>query len=178
MCTDPQTFAVIMRRFFAREAITDRIFGKYNRKLTSTCSENGWEQEGANFVICFVICRNHHSREALVAHTLIGSDRVEGTAVYGQNGKSVGKIERIMIDKLSGQVAYAVLSFGGFLGLGHDHYPLPWNVLKYDTEKEGYVAPITEKQLENAPKFGPGDDFDWGHRENVDRIQEHYSGWA
>ena len=112
-----------------------------------------------------------------MAHTLIGSDRVEGTTVYGRDGKSVGKIERVMIDKISGQVAYAVLSFGGFLGMGHDHYPLPWNVLKYDTKLDGYVAPITQQQLDNAPNFAPGEDFDWGHRENVERIRQHYSGW-
>ncbi|MEY9261794.1 hypothetical protein ABIF23_001189 [Bradyrhizobium elkanii] len=57
---------------------------------------------------------------------LIGSDKVEGTAVYGADGNKVGTIERLMIDKTSGKVSYAVLSFGGFLGIGDDHYPLPW----------------------------------------------------
>ena len=113
-----------------------------------------------------------------MAHTLIASDRVEGTAVYGSDGNHIGQIERVMIDKLSGQASYAVLSFGGFLGIGHDHYPLPWNALKYDTAREGYVVPITEKTLEKAPRYGASQEFDWGHRENVDRIRQHYAGWV
>ena len=60
---------------------------------------------------------------------LIGSDKVEGTAVYGADEQQIGSIERVMIDKRSGKVSYAVLSFGGFLGIGDDHYPLPWNSL-------------------------------------------------
>jgi hypothetical protein len=63
--------------------------------------------------------------------SLIGSDKVEGTAVYGANDTKIGSIERVMIDKMSGKVSYAVLSFGGFLGIGDDHYPLPWQSLKY-----------------------------------------------
>ena len=61
--------------------------------------------------------------------TLIGSDKVEGTNVYRSNGDKIGSIERIMLDKQSGKVAYAVMSFGGFLGIGHDHYPVPWSLL-------------------------------------------------
>ena len=76
--------------------------------------------------------------------TLIGSDKVEGTAVYGADDTKIGSIERVMIDKVSGRVSYAVLSFGGFLGLGDDHYPLPWQSLKYDTSLGGYRTGITE----------------------------------
>jgi sporulation protein YlmC with PRC-barrel domain len=57
--------------------------------------------------------------------SLIGSDKVEGTTVYGRDGTSIGTIQRVMIDKISGKVAFAVTSFGGFLGLGEDYYPLP-----------------------------------------------------
>jgi len=64
---------------------------------------------------------------------LIGSDKVEGTDVYNARGEHMGSIERVMIDKRSGQVAYAVLSFGGFLGIGSDYYPVPWAALTYDT---------------------------------------------
>ena len=70
--------------------------------------------------------------------SLIGSDKVEGTPVYRSNGERVGRIERVMIDKISGRVSYAVLGFGGFLGIGNDHYPLPWQSLKYDTQLGGY----------------------------------------
>ena len=61
--------------------------------------------------------------------SLIGSDKVEGTSVYGADETQIGSIERVMIDKRSGKVSYAVLSFGGFLGIGDDHYPLPWESL-------------------------------------------------
>lgn len=72
--------------------------------------------------------------------TLIGSDKVEGTAVFGSDSQKIGSIERMMIDKFSGKVSYAVLSFGGFLGIGDDHYPLPWKSLKYDTQLGGYIT--------------------------------------
>jgi hypothetical protein len=79
--------------------------------------------------------------------SLIGSDKVEGTAVYGMDGNSIGTIQRIMIDKISGKVAYAVTSFGGFLGMGEDYYPLPWSQLKYDTGLGGYRTNLTVAQL-------------------------------
>jgi PRC-barrel domain protein len=62
--------------------------------------------------------------------SLIGSDKVEGTAVYGPDREKIGSIERVMIDKISGKVAYAVLSFGGFLGMGEDYYPVPWTTTR------------------------------------------------
>ena len=83
--------------------------------------------------------------------TLIASDRVEGTRVYGADGKHIGSIERLIIGKKDGRVAYAVLSFGGFLGIGHDHYPLPWEKLSYDTQLDGYRIDLTKEQIEGAP---------------------------
>jgi hypothetical protein len=85
--------------------------------------------------------------------TLIGSDKVEGTAVYRPNGDRVGTIERVMIDKFSGKVAYAVMSFGGFLGIGNDYYPIPWALLTYNERLGGYEIAITDDQLKGAPKF-------------------------
>src|SRR6266853_6212981 len=82
--------------------------------------------------------------------SLIGSDKVEGTAVYGADDSKIGSIERVMIDKISGKVSYAVLGFGGFLGIGDDHYPLPWRSLKYDTSLGGCITGVTLKQLEGA----------------------------
>ena len=91
--------------------------------------------------------------------SLIGSDKVEGTAVYGANNEKIGSIERVMIDKTSGQVAYAVLSFGGFLGIGDDHYPVPWNTLRYDTDLGGYRTLISGNRLRQALQRG-GPEFD------------------
>ena len=90
-------------------------------------------------------------------HDVISSDRVEGTNVYNASGDKLGSVDNIMIDKRSGQVRYAVLEFGGFLGMGTDRYPLPWNMLKYDTDKEGYVVPLDKATLEAAPKYDETD---------------------
>src|SRR6202140_1496548 len=76
--------------------------------------------------------------------SLIGSDKVEGTPVYRSNGEKAGRIERIMIDKISGKVAYAVMSFGGFMGMGEDYYPVPWSILNYDTNLGGYRVKLTK----------------------------------
>lgn len=88
---------------------------------------------------------------------VISSERVEGTTVYNAAGDKLGSIDDLMIDKKSGQVRYAALEFGGFLGIGTDRYPLPWSMLKYDTSKDGYVVPLTKDQIEGAPKY-PQDD--------------------
>lgn len=105
---------------------------------------------------------------------LIGSDKVEGTAVYGSDERKIGSIERVMIDKKSGRVSYAVLGFGGFLGLGNDHYPLPWQSLKYDTRLGGYVAGVTEDQLRNAPKYGNERDWNWTDAGTTRAVNDYY----
>jgi hypothetical protein len=105
---------------------------------------------------------------------LIGSDKVEGTAVYGADNQKVGSIERVMIDKISGQVRYAVVSFGGFLGIGDDHYPLPWQSLKYDTDLGGYITGITEDQLPSAPKYSNDSKWDWSDPAAGRLIREYY----
>ena len=88
-----------------------------------------------------------------MSNDVISSDRVEGTKVYNAAGDKLGSIDDLMIDKHSGQVRYAVLEFGGFLGMGTERYPLPWNVLKYDTTLDGYVVPIDKAKLEDAPHY-------------------------
>ena len=84
-------------------------------------------------------------------HELISSRRVEGTAVYDRDGRRLGTIHSVMIGKRSGQVAYAVLSFGGLLGIGSHVHPVPWDLLTYDVDRDGYVVAITREQLEKAP---------------------------
>ena len=93
--------------------------------------------------------------------SLIGSDKVEGTYVYRSNGENVGTIQRVMIDKRSGKVAYAVMSFGGFMGIGEDYYPLPWNRLTYNERLGGYEVNISEAQLKGAPKYGQHQNWEW-----------------
>jgi hypothetical protein len=107
--------------------------------------------------------------------SLIGSDKVEGTAVYGADDRKIGNVQRIMIDKISGKVAYAVISFGGFLGMGEDYYPMPWRNLKYDTTLGGYRVGVTEDELKGAPKFNRSTDWDWSDRSRDRALYGYYN---
>jgi len=107
-------------------------------------------------------------------HSLIASDRVEGTQVRRASGEKVGTIERLMIDKLSGNVAYAVLSFGGFLGMGQKHAPIPWARLSYDRTLGAYRLDISDEELTRAPAVAAGQDFDWGDRSREVEIHNYY----
>ncbi|KRD52769.1 PRC-barrel domain-containing protein [Ensifer sp. Root278] len=106
-------------------------------------------------------------------HDLTASDKVEGTKVYGSDNKHIGSIERVIIEKRSGRVAYAVLGFGGFLGLGEDHYPLPWAKLTYDENLGGYRTDVTRDQVERAPKYRGNEEYDW-NEENGRRVYDYY----
>lgn len=112
--------------------------------------------------------------DARETSNLIGSDKVEGTAVFGPDAQKIGTIERVMIDKISGRVSYAVLAFGGFLGIGNDHYPLPWQSLKYDTRLGGYVTGITESQLRGAPRYGNDKDWNWNDPARARAVSDYY----
>jgi hypothetical protein len=105
---------------------------------------------------------------------LIASNKVEGTAVYNRAGERLGGVYNFMVDKYSGQVAYAVLSFGGFLGIGEEYHPLPWKVLTYDTSMGGYVVDLDEETLRGAPKFARDETPDWGNRDLGTRIHDYY----
>jgi len=89
---------------------------------------------------------------------LIASNKVEGTAVYNRQGERLGTVYNFMVNKRSGQVAYAVMSFGGFLGMGESYHPLPWNALTYDTNQGGYVVDLDTNRLSNAPSYRSGED--------------------
>jgi hypothetical protein len=97
--------------------------------------------------------------------SLSASDKVEGTAVYGTDDKKIGKLERVMIDKISGKVAYAVLSFGGFLGMGEDYYPMPWSTLKYNTSLGGYPSESRVVVHKDDWKWGPSEKYSWREHE-------------
>lgn len=107
-------------------------------------------------------------------HTLIASDRIEGTKVCRADGKKIGIVERLMIDKMSGKVAYAVLSFGGILGFGKRHLPVPWERLQYSVVHGGYFAKLTAEELARAPSYSAGADFDWGDRSEETRVHRYY----
>ena len=82
---------------------------------------------------------------------LIASSKVEGTPVFNRTGEQLGTVYNFMVDKVSGQVAYVVMSFGGFLGIGESYHPLPWRALTYDTRLGGYVVDIDKARL-RAPR--------------------------
>lgn len=105
---------------------------------------------------------------------LISSDRVEGTAVFDPSGNRLGSIEALMIDKVRGVVEYAVLSFGGFLGIGSSHYPLPWDQLRYDIGLGGYVADVSAEQLQQAPSFRREEAVDWSDQQWGERVRGFY----
>jgi hypothetical protein len=107
--------------------------------------------------------------------SLIGSDKVEGTAVYGPDDRKIGTVQRVMLDKISGKVAYAVVSFGGFLGMGEDYYPMPWAKLDYDTSLGGYRVDITEERLKGAPKFNRSTDWNWSDRSRDTTVYDYYN---
>ena len=109
-----------------------------------------------------------------VPSALIAADRVKGTPVYNANDEKLGSIDSIMIDKRSGKVAYAVMSFGGFLGIGEQYHPLPWDVLDYDPEIGGYRAALDRSTLEGAPSYERNaiDEFDYDSHGGV--IDKYY----
>ena len=98
---------------------------------------------------------------SITSGNLIAADKVNGTSVYNLAGEKLGSVDDIMIDKISGRAIYAVLSFGGFLGMGEKYHPLPWATLKYDAQKGGYVVNLDKKQLEGAPNYDRDSEFKW-----------------
>lgn len=108
------------------------------------------------------------------SNPLIAGARVAGTDVYNSAGEHLGEIYDVMLDKQSGKVAYAIMSFGGFLGLGEKYHPIPWSVLDYDTEKGGYVVPLTKEKLEAAPMYDSEGEPDWEDRAYGKRVHDYY----
>ena len=98
---------------------------------------------------------------SVTSGNLIAANKVDGTGVYNFAGDKLGTVEDIMIDKISGRAIYAVMSFGGFLGMGEKHHPLPWATLKYDTQKGGYMINMDKKLLQDAPNYDIDSEFEW-----------------
>lgn len=105
---------------------------------------------------------------------LISSERVTGTSVYNHDGDKLGSVEAMMIDKQSGQVRYAVMSFGGFLGMGERYHQLPWDGLSYDTERGGYVVNLTREALDGAPMYSRDELDNFDYDDNSQSIDNYY----
>lgn len=87
-------------------------------------------------------------------HTIaIKSTRVIGTDVYNTEGERIGKIEDVVLDKLSPRIMFAVISFGGFLGIGEKYHAIPWPLLDYQEDTAGYVVPVSKDVLKRAPTY-------------------------
>ena len=84
---------------------------------------------------------------------LMGADTLIGNDVYSQNEEDLGDIKEIMLDTSTGKVSYAVLSYGGFLGMGEKLFAVPWEALKLDTENKRFVLNVDSEKLESAPGF-------------------------
>jgi hypothetical protein len=141
--------------------------------------ESGWSRfdETASQYTAEEIARErvrHRGAAPTSSHRLIESDRVEGTAVYDASGKRIGSIDRMMIEKVSGRVAYVVISFGGFLGMGDETHPIPWDALKYDTDLGAYRTSITEEQVRGAPNFYRDENYDWSDRSRERELHDYY----
>ena len=104
-------------------------------------------------------------------HELIASDRAEGTNVYRSDGTKIGYIERIMMDKRSGQAPYAVMVFGRFLGLAEDSCPLPWSVLTYNTSSLAATKSTSRRATQSAPHLRSGGNWDDGNRPRHDDLR-------
>jgi len=110
---------------------------------------------------------------------LISADTIMGTNVYNRDGEKLGEVESLMMDRISGRAVYAIMSFGGILGMGEKHHPLPWSTLKYDTGKKGYVVSIDAKNLKDAPSYDKVGTFDWtsDYGRRVDKYYDAPTAW-
>src|SRR5689334_19164510 len=100
---------------------------------------------------------------ARVMHPLIASDRIEGTSVCRFDGAQLGTIERLMVNKISGQVAYAVVKCAERSGLRKIRFPIRWDVLHYDRRRGAYLVDVTDDEIRRMPAGDGG--FDWGDRD-------------
>jgi sporulation protein YlmC with PRC-barrel domain len=115
-----------------------------------------------------------HALSPVADNALIASDRVEGTAVFDASGKRVGSVTRVMIEKFTGKVAYAVLSFSDLLRMADGHHTIPWEKLDYDTSLGGYRTGITEVQFRGAPDFSRNQETDWSDRGRDRELRDYY----
>jgi len=102
-------------------------------------------------------------------HRLIASDRIEGTMVCRHDGTQLGVVERLMINKVSGQVAYAVIKATGLPSVGEKRFPLAWEMLHYDRRRGAYLVDLAEEDIRLGPSADSG--FDWGERNDVAHIR-------
>jgi hypothetical protein len=116
---------------------------------------------------------NDMNNTADTSGSLIAASKVNGTSVYNRGGEKLGSVYDVMINKRSGQIAYAVMSFGGWLGIGNSYHPLPWHHLTYDERHGGYVVDIDRSRLEGGPSYA-ADDSSWDDPLYGRRVDDYY----
>ena len=112
------------------------------------------------------------------ANPNIEASRVEGTVVYNRAGERLGDIHDIVIGKQDGQVKYAIMSFGGFLGIGEEYHPLPWEQLDYEEREGGYVVDLNKAALEGAPRYASSSRPDWNDPTYSRKVDDYYRGFG
>jgi hypothetical protein len=112
--------------------------------------------------------------ETSETNRLISSEKVDGTAVYNNQGEHLGTVHHLMIDKFTGHVEYAVMSFGGFLGIGESYHPLPWSTLTYNPSLGGYCVNLDRSRLEGSPYYTTTNPPNWSDRAYRDRIDQYW----
>jgi sporulation protein YlmC with PRC-barrel domain len=105
---------------------------------------------------------------------LIAASKVNGTNVYNRAAEKLGSVYDVMIDKRSGNAEYAIMSFGGFLGIGDSYHPLPWRSLTYDERQGGYVVDIDRSRLQGAPSYSPSDTSRWDDPDYGRQVNDYY----
>lgn len=114
-------------------------------------------------------------------HRLILGSRVDGTPVYNRAGETIGHIDDLSIERDTGRVVYAIMSFGGFLGIGEKFHPIPWPLLEYDVERGGYVVPLDKAELNKAPYYERDELVSLGgpsHAHYGERIFDYYGAFG
>jgi len=106
---------------------------------------------------------------------LMGADTLIGNDVYNHEEESIGDIKEIMLDVASGNVSYAVLSFGSVLGFGEKLFAVPWSALKLDTENKRFLLNISKERLQNAPGFDKDNWPNMADRTWENDIHDYYS---
>lgn len=107
-------------------------------------------------------------------HRLVPIGNIEGATAYNGSGDRLGTISRLMVDNSTGQIEYAVLALGGFLGMGESQHPVPWELLEHDTQRGGYIFYLEKGMLRGGPSYRASDEPDWDQA-YADRLANYYA---
>jgi len=116
----------------------------------------------------------HRSTEGGPGPDLMGANTLIGNDVYNHKSEDIGEIKEIMLDVRTGKVRYAVLSFGGFLGMGKKLFAVPWSALTLDTTNKRFILKVEKEKLSSAPGFDKDKWPDMADRSWSEEIHAYY----